>query len=518
MKKKAVIFISLFATVLVGAGVASFALLSDDFSFSNLTVDISQSNALGVGKLNPSAPLNGRRNQVTTSESSEFNKLIKVNENGDVEIIRFYNESESEVQIPFHPILIENYGEFTYIVYSDWSAEYSLDDNSIEIRQLFWRSYGQEAWNRDKLFNYEFVAIHKTTGKVFDLKESIINQHTQSKTLSSTLVYLPDGFAYTTDPSQNNNEVCINRGTFNDSTEVIDVSVVCTDVIAGFENFDSNPTALPNGDIKLSDFNESRNKILNLYTFDIYDLGSLSSDDPRFKYFSVGIGGLYFISDKQFSWFSSLGENRGIISSAFYENSTITLIENTIDIENFSRYDFYLYSNRNLFSSAPFINISYSYLDESLKISINNVDPLTLDFEEIIIFDLLDYEPDINPMDQLYLDYHFYQNSLFLIKSGDKPFIYEVNLLDNTLSKIFSSTGRGYFVQEETKNPNFFLFGEEFYYSNGFTTFKRTGNYYYSEIQSLSERKFKFNIYNKETYEESQSTPTFSYFEITPIN
>ncbi len=516
MKKTILIIISLIFTVLVGSGITYYLISKDNFSFSDLYVDISGSNALGVGKINTSTlPQNGKRFQSNQDSSPIFNKLLKVNENGEVEIIWFYNQSDKEVEIPFHPILIENYGDFTYIVYCDWPAEYSVDESS-ELRQIFWASYGQEAWNRDKLFNYEFVAIHKTSGKVFDLKESVINKHTQSKSLSSTLVYLPDGFAFTTDPSQNNNQVCINRGSFNVLNEVIDVGVVCTDVIAGFSDFNSHATALPNGDIKLIDYNESKNKVLNLYTLEIYDLNNLSLDDPRLAYFSQGVEP-YFISSNQFSWI--LNENSMNYNvSLLYQNSEFSIIEEQMDVLNFNALRNNLYYNRNLFSSSPFINLSISYSEESLEVMIQSVNPQTLAAEEILSFDLLEHEPDINPMNAISLYPHFYQNSLFLIKSGEKPFIYEVDLSIKTFIKIFSSLGRGYLIQERTKNPNFFLFGEEFYFSNGWTTFKRTGNFYFSVIESLTEAKFKFNIYNRQTYQESQSTPTFSYYEITPIN
>jgi hypothetical protein len=167
--------------------------------------------------------------------------------------------------------------------------------------------------------------------------------------------------------------------------------------------------------------------------------------------------------------------------------------------------------------------MNYNYTEENLEIVVHNVNPKTLESEEIISIDLVEYDEHIFNSNNDYLffgsfHHHIYQDSLFIIKSGEEPFIYEFNLSDNTLSKIFSGLGRGYFKSETTKNPNFFLFGQEFYSSIESTTFRRSGNFYFSIIESLTETTYKFNIYNGQTYQESQSTPTFSYFEITPIN
>lgn len=514
MKKKAVILISLIATVLVGVGITAFALLQDNFSFSNLNVDISQSNALGVGMINPTAPLNGRRNQAGSSEDNEFNKLLKVNEDGEVEIIRFYNEGDNEVQIPFHPILIENYGDFTYVVYADWPAEYVGEGHNFIFKRLFWTSYGQETWNRDKLFNFEFIAIHKASGKVFDLKESIIDEYKQSNTLSSTLVYLPDGFAYTTDPSQSDNQVCINRGEFNYSTEVIDMTVVCTDLIAGFDNFDTTATALPNGDIKLRQFNGNINQAINLYTLELFNTNELFEDDPRNIYFSHESP--FYISSEKISWSSAPS-----LEGPWYI-TTLNYIENQFSLDRVvSTFNQSKFANetRNPYSSANFISLIINSSVDEIQVELYDVNPKTLEAENILSFDFLDYEPELIPGNDLYLYYYFFNDMVYLIKSGSKPFIYEVNLETEGFTKIFSSTGNGYFGQEKTRNPSFFLFGEEYYFSqDGMANLKRTGNFYFSEVSSLVETRYKFNIYDKQTYTESQSTPTFSYFEIVPIN
>jgi hypothetical protein len=511
MKKKTFIVVSIIATVLVGVGITSYALLQDNFSFSNLTVDISQTNALGFGLINPAAPLNNRRNQAASSEDDKFNKLLKVNEDGDVEIIRFYNEGENEVQIPFHPILIENYGDFTYVVYADWPAEYHGQPSNFRLNKFFWSSYGQESWNREKLFNYEFVAIHKTSGKVFDLKESIINQHTQSKTLSSTLVYLPDGFAYTTDPSERDNQVCINRGEFNMSTEVIDMTVVCTDLIAGFEDFDTTPTALPNGDIKLRQLNGNVNQAINLYTLELFNTNELLEDDPRKSFFSLaslyGYVAQAFISSERISW----SPGGTIYTLNYIDNQfTLDIVESTLNQRSF------VYVPRNPYSSANFISTIINSSVDSIQVDLYDVNPKTLEAESILSFDLLDYEPELMSVS---LDNYFFNDMVYLVNSGSKPFIYEVDLETEVFTKIFSSIGNGYYFQEKTRNPNFFLFGEEFYFSQDVRAyFKRTGNFYFSEVSGLVETRYKFNIYDKQTYTEAQSTPTFSYFEIVPIN
>jgi hypothetical protein len=504
MKKKTMIILSLIFTVLVGVGITSYVLISDDFSFSNLSVDISASIGLGFGKINTStSPLNGKKLESNQDSSATYEKLFKVNENGDFEIIRFYNEIGNEIEIPFHPILIENYGDFTYIAYSDWSKEYVGDDNiSFTINRLI-----KDALRGFTRFNFEFIAIHKTTGKVFDLQESFIKELIQSNSDRSGLVYLPDGFAFLTDRSPNDNQVCVNRGTFNESNGIIDVSVVCTDV---FSRFTSSETALPNGDIALAPLDSALNRrIFNLYTLDIYNLNSLSLNDPRLAYFSqvefVDRRELHYLSENQLSWIN--GYNN---VSLFYQNSEFSIIE-----EPLLNYDSIgQYGSRNIFSSSLFTNMSYYYTEDNFEIAFHNVNPKTLESVEIMSIDLVEDFDHTN----LSFHHHFFQDSLFLIKSGEKPFIYEFNLSDSTSSKIFSSLGSGYFKREITKNPNFFLFGEEFYSSIAFTTFKRSGNFYFSVIESLTETTYKFNIYNGQTYQESQSTPTFSYFEITPIN
>jgi len=517
MKKKTLIILSLIFTVLVGVGITSYVLISDDFSFSNLSVDISGSSGLGFGKINTStSPLNGKKLESNQDSSATYEKLFKVNENGDFEIIRFYNENGNEIEIPFHPILIENYGDFTYIAYSDWSNEYVGADNfSYTINRLIWEAFGEPR------FNFEFIAIHKTTGKVFDLQESFIKEIKQSNSSRSGLVYLPDGFAFLTDRSPNDNQVCVNRGTFNESTGIIDDSVVCTDV---FSRFSSSETALPNGDIALDPINDpSKRRVLNLYTLDIYTLNSLSSDDPRLVYFLqvefVDRRSPHFLSENQISWISyKIGNHYNV--SLFYQNSEFSITEEIL--LNYGSVSV-PFTPRNKFSASPFTTMNYNYTEENLEIVVHNVNPKTLESEEIISIDLVEYDEHIFNSNNDYLffgsfHHHIYQDSLFIIKSGEEPFIYEFNLSDNTLSKIFSGLGRGYFKSETTKNPNFFLFGQEFYSSIESTTFRRSGNFYFSIIESLTETTYKFNIYNGQTYQESQSTPTFSYFEITPIN
>jgi hypothetical protein len=511
MKKKAVILISLIATVLVGVGITAFALLQDNFSFSNLNVDISQSNALGVGMINPTAPLNGRRNQAGSSEDNEFNKLLKVNEDGEVEIIRFYNEGENEVQIPFHPILIEPFGEFIYIIYSDWPAEYHqiLQSSQNQLKFIFWQTYLDLAYNNDKPFQYEFIAIHALSGKVFDLKEQILDLLTENKTLISTLVYLVDGFSYITQMSQQNNEVCINRGMFNSENQVIDMTKVCTDVIDNFYNpYES--IALPNGDIKLQ---ANGNLGINLYTFQTFKINELSDDNPmRLLHGDFGAETFYLSTSK----YMAILNGQQLLEIEFNQQGS----EHSISTfpENLDYLD--LLDGRNPYSKAPFYTLSKLNNQSDIPIEDQPINVLEVYPENLLIDIVIEDFKNIEyiSLHDHYLNFVKIQNSLYIFKVGENPFIYEFNLINNTLEKIFFADGFGYIKAGQTQNPNFFLFGQEFYEFNGLYSFKSTGNFYFTLLENLVQTTYKFNIFTKLTYLEFQSTPKYSYFEIVPIN
>jgi hypothetical protein len=111
-----------------------------------------------------------------------------------------------------------------------------------------------------------------------------------------------------------------------------------------------------------------------------------------------------------------------------------------------------------------------------------------------------------------------FETNLYIIRNGFEPSIHEISLETSNLSKIFDSDGIGFFKQHQTRNPNYFFFGQEFYPIDAFYLLKTSGNYFFKIVENLSEVTYKFNLYSKTIFEEAQSTPTYTFYEIIPIN
>lgn len=512
MKKKSIILISVISSILLGIGIAAFVVLNDTFSFSNLNVDIGDSSGLGIGKIaNDNQTPNGRKYQSDSNSQTESNydKLVKVDDEGNVEIVRFYNTEGDTIEVPFHAILIENYGDFSYVVFSNWSLEYQekvlSNFSSIQMRHTFHSYFSKASIIKSapitefgmRNFEYEFVAIHKNTGKVFDLGESIINNTQLESGNYLRILYLPNGFAYTT---AYNNGDCVNRGLFNDLNSLIEVTVICSPLL---KNFRDNQIALPNGDTYMGD-----GKVFNLYDFNLSD----SSGYERFL--KEGFIPL-FISTSKIIWMDS-GTN--IIKNLdFNENGNFVDFSENEDI-NFREDLRFFY--RNPYSAAPFLYLDYSEILGQNIISINEFNAKTGESNLKVEININDLMGEFVHFE--YIDMFSFNNSMFLILWGsDKTEIIELNSTDFSLidySKVEHEGNSTTYHSEIVKNPNYFLFGQEFYQSNDLITFIRTGNLYYSIIENLTIKNFKYNIYTNEVYEESESTPVFSYFEITPIN
>jgi hypothetical protein len=520
MKKKSIIFISVISSILLGIGITAIVLSGDTFSFSNLTVDIGDSEGLGIGKIaNDSRSPSGRRYQSSGNPQaqSNYDKLVKVDEEGNVDILRFYNTNGNNIEIPFHAILIENYGEFGYMVFSNWSLEYQDKIpsifNGIGTRHTF-HSYFAIASSMKKnnefgligyKFEYEFIAIHKNSGKVFDLGESIINKtdlDNYSNLRNLRLLYLPNGFSFTTS-FKNNTETCINRGLFNPLTNSIDMTIICSPLL---EHFSANQLALPNGNTYMGD-----GKVFNLYNFNL-------SDSRGYEMLLSGTHTSLFISTERISWRNySTGNNIHTLDFDGDGNIINYSVEENIILRLDADYSDYY---RNPYSSAPFLQLDLIEIDNITTATIYEFYPETGEVSLRVEINFQDYIGELVYFEKV--DMFSFNNSIFLILggAGNTEFI-EVDSIDFSFVDYYKIEHAGSstkYYSEVVKNPNYFLFGYEFYESNAFITFKRTGNFYYSIIENLTIRTMKYNIYTKETYEETESTPTFSYFEITPIN
>jgi len=521
VKKKSVLLISVISSILLGIGITAFVVFNNAFSFSNLTVDIGDSDGLGIGKIADDNQTPSRRKRQSTENSQRettYDKLITVDSEGNVDILRFYNNDGNTVEVPFHAILTEDYGDFIYAVFSDWSSEYQIyPGGGYPVEYAYWKSfqyYFYESYLTEsglsdsyQQFNYEFIALHKNSGKVFDLKESVIEKYAPSKALRGSIVYLQNGIAYTTKQNTSNNEVCLNRGLFDSITELIEITVVCSEVIG---EFGYAQIALPNGEIKIGE------QIINLNTFEVSPFDAIEDDYLKTMLYA-DTANIFYISSNKFVWL--LGDY--FYTLEYKDNSISTYRDNAPSIGVISN------PFRSVYSSAPFLYIDKDkWINDDLLIIYeffpNEIESnLKFSYENFVN----EYYPDSSSYGKPLPDLYFKESKVYLVGSNfldgaflNKPFILEISIIQGTINKIFDSEGKGFYKSQQTRNPNFFLFGQEFYGSYPVATFVRTGNFHFFLQQGFVQTNFKFNIYTKEIYEESQSTPIFSYYDIKPIN
>jgi hypothetical protein len=503
MKKTKIVVVGIVIALALGIGIASI-FFQNDFSFQNFTVSLNGSSSIGVGTIRQQNRKFFAQQETSNNENFYVDDLISIDENGNPQIIKYFNVEGEEISVPFSPIVIEPYGEFIYIVYSNWPIGFHDDylSSRSDFRFIFWQTYLDLAYSNETPFEYEFVAIHKQSGRVFDLKESIIDLNTPEKKLNSSIVYLVDGFAFITFENSNTQDrSCINRGLFNDLTNQVDFTVVCSNLFYTFHK-STEAMATPTGDIKM----DGQVEFINLYTFEAFSLSDLTIDHPTRIINSPNTNVIYLSSTvinlyiEQFSRLLSISFN----------NENYEVLE--IEINSFY-YKTFPYVNP--YSKAEYFNYYRDPNLETTLFKLIKVFPENLQFE-VLIENLEDYE-DFEELG--YIELIQIQDSLFIIKDGLNPFIYELSLNElSSLNKIFSTVGMGSFKEEEIRNPNYFLFGQEYYQLSGIQSLKKSGNYHYYTIQNLIQQNYKFNLINKEVYLENESTPTFSYFEITPIN
>ena len=522
VKKKSVLLISVISSILLGIGITAFVVFNNAFSFSNLTVDIGDSDGLGIGKIADDNQTPSRRKRQSTENSQRettYDKLITVDSEGNVDILRFYNNDGNTVEIPFHAVVTENYGEFVYIVYSDWPREYLSGDLEFEV--LFNSSFSQRRMNQGIgiKFNFEFIAIHKETGKVFDLKEEILDELVQEGTLGSSIKYLHNGFVFIARENRDSQTFCLNKSTFNSSSLVLNVEVICSNTITPFTE---RQKVLPNG---LTYFYET-NKLLDLNSLEFLDLTEL---DEKFYSLHLYIRRPIFSSSERISWTYIINDSEYIYTIQ-YKNGQTSFIEtesegfvSLVPINSSGISDEYYINGgyRNTYSAAPFYYINQKLWRNEKLIQIQETYPESMTTRTIASIDsmMTDYLLETNVSSPLIL---FRDNKVYLFLSfpdiSSDLEIYEIDTVSMSANKILETTGFEFFPSQTTRNANYFLFGYEFYEKNPYSSILVSGNYFFKVIEGFSETIYKFNLILKEVFEESQSTPTFFYYDIKPIN
>jgi hypothetical protein len=532
MKKNKILIvfiITLLSSVLIISSLSFFGQF-DRFSFNELNINLNDTGYLGIGR-NISNSLNRNSKRYAASfenERAKFDSLIRQNDDGSIEVVDFFNVAGEEVAIPYHLIHLEPYGQFIYLAYSNWPKEYILDQNAKRgFSDMFFYAY--QTMSNPK-FNMEFAAIEKNTGKVFDLKESILNEHSSPTTnipnsdyLGSPLVYLPDGFAFIDYPNPQNGQMCINRAFFD--VDKLDINKVCSTVLGGFYGFE-NIYALPNGDIRLANFNNFGPRIINLYTLEITSISDLQPNHPAIMHYDFENHGTtvevrpYYLSANELRSFRISNNNvESIITKFEGENLVIETIQNLDGFKFNSKIDslskFYL-------QDFYFIDINYGIIElnqEAAPFNKFNLEDFTL---TTIIPDIKTLLPENFKLKNLSnLDYFINDNKLYLFTyvngEGNFPILGVIDLITLEFETLVSANGSillGGFTEDPNNN---LLLNQSFEY-DGIMNFSLTGNYKYSLVQSLTEQTYIFNIFNRTRYLEGESIPFFTNYSILPIN
>jgi hypothetical protein len=526
MRKKTAILFSL----IVGISLASVAtvifMTRNSFSFSNLSLNLYNIEAVGVGRNVTSTQRNMQLRQIAPTIESPYDELIYQNENGEVGSLDFLNSNGEVVDIPYHLIFVENYGDFIYLAYSNWPKEYLLGITQQDgFRKLFHFAYSNLSSND---FQFQFALVEKNSGKVFDLKEEILNQHSApdsnaSNYLGSSLVYLPDGFAFI---NSQNNQNCINVARF--ELGLLNISQTCSTVISGFYESDGNAYALPNGDIRLGNLNNFGRRLINLYSLEITSFDDLPEGHPALYHYypeNSVLNGFHF--DLPYSISST--EIRNIIwVDNIAQLAITTFIDNQLDIdffptdENFIRPSGQTYE-WNRFSPSEYYALSINYGSQILDDTPIKLVQINIDLEvTVIIPDIKTIVPVKHQTKNLSNIRYFVEGDglyLYSHTNGDenRPFVGRFDLVSLTYETLLEGNGT-IILGGRTPNPNPLLSSKDYYEYDGNIILRKYGHYSYSQIEGLVEKNYTYNIYTKINYLEGESLPTTSTYSIYPIN
>jgi hypothetical protein len=204
-----------------------------DFSFSNLRLNLSSINQVGIYR-NPSRPVGRKQSSEVVSTTQNDSYLVGYNAQGDTVPLLYSNSQNEQVQMPFSVLSLEVVGDFSYIVYYDSQAgntkqylESTLSHNS-EYRQLGGTKFEVLLKSTGYFYHQAYIIMHNKTGKLFDaldtinLKDSLVDGQLTRHLQLFTPFY--DKIIYFT----RSNNTCKGELRFNEADNTLTKTEVCT--------------------------------------------------------------------------------------------------------------------------------------------------------------------------------------------------------------------------------------------------------------------------------------------------
>jgi hypothetical protein len=282
-----IIWVLLSSIILVATTFITINLLVP-FSFDGLTTNIIGAKAIGIGQVTSNNILS--RRSITLNGVNNFNtydrSLIMIDSNDNVVPIKFYNQNNQTVKIPYAVQAYETHGEFTYILFvkealfnkSELYSPLIFDDTyngsgspRLELITPFTQNLMEIGINiqYDK---QRLIAIHHLSGKVFDFK-SIFEQYywiTIGPGNINHLIHLNNGFilqGFKTEPNRSNQSSCHAVFKFDNDSEGLIATEFCSEVTYNLifvkDNFDFFYSSY-SGETFLYDFQNNTSRSISI--------------------------------------------------------------------------------------------------------------------------------------------------------------------------------------------------------------------------------------------------------------
>jgi hypothetical protein len=347
--------------------------------FYNLTADLSGAKSIAI--------------RLEDGEAQNYS-LIKINENDETEKVTFTDPTGEAVSISLTPYLIEVMGNYSFIVFiNDRQSETSQTNFHIQYYQNkliepsnLYISMLNEYYDDD---NFNFVAIHNTTGKVFSISmmarasieeallEPPVDENSQDSVSSASVVQFTD-IAYDFLVSNDTIYMISNNPIYSDITTITLDTQINNLKFNNYKN--ENDTFLPQ-----TLFNDDL-----IYVENNYQLNALSKDFKTVKPINLELCELFVLntcSEVQLQQQEFKIRNAQVLNGQLYvyitsnRSSSIIVLDNQYHVTHSKLYWFDEIGtyDLNLFISHDRLYYvdDYTYLME--------LDPVTLSINESYI-------------------------------------------------------------------------------------------------------------------------------------
>jgi hypothetical protein len=490
--KKTMYLLAVIATLIAGcsggssssnSGSVSENLPNADFSFSDLRLNLSSINQVGVYK-NPSGALGRKQSSVIHSTTQNDSYLVGYNAQGEAVPLVYLNSQNEPVQVPFNVFSFEVIGDFSYIVYYNSS---DLFDALGVLESTLYYEYGPlgngykhlgmtqfEILLKSFAYNFDgykglfaYIITHNNSGKLFDALNALdVKTYDDGNSVFQYdlqhLALTEDKIIYfkKTNPRTN---TCKGELLFDELNDTLTKTEVCTSI--DFKPIYAHKTGY---------FVYTLNDKIFYSSPDFLVTGDLTSyfesSIPEYNTLFKSVGEtIVMLSGKSTSSFVLFNGDFSIIEEKTEVLSGGGNLINSIWLLNKDGYDYFILSG--FFSLILYVNFD------------------TLDFD--YIFSSLNDFPTLNQLSNQYR-YVVYEGNMYQLGT----FI-RVLSVDKTLTNIDNNV---------------------LTVSDDFVLMSRTGYLTYTQAQGLAQINKSLNLLTGEIYLQSESPPTITITQIQPIN